>query len=453
MFDKKSIKVYNSLTNKLEDFKTIKEDEVSMYVCGPTVYNHMHIGNGRPVVFFDTVKRFLKYVGYEVKMVMNFTDIDDKIIKKAKEENKTEKEVSEYYIEQFLDVCQKINCDHGVEHPKVTNYIDEIINFIDELVKKGYAYVSGDDVYFRVHSLEEYGMLSNQKVENLESGARIEVNNQKESPIDFTLWKKTNDDGVKWDSPFGAGRPGWHTECVVMINKLLGNIVDIHGGGNDLKFPHHENEVAQSMALNHSSLANYWLHNARIDLRGEKMSKSLGNVIWLYELVEKYKPQSYRLLILANNYMQTINYDDEIMLQMMNEWEKIDKTYTSLYRKVELDGLMDSVTGKASLELMNDFLNGMANNFNTSLAITALYDLMKTINKDLRNRATLQETLVEELKAFNDMLEILGLVPSVKPLTEEEKTLVLAWQNARSNKDFEQADKLRAQITEKGIVL
>ena len=453
MFDKKSIKVYNSLTNKLEDFKTIKEDEVSMYVCGPTVYNHMHIGNGRPVVFFDTVKRFLKYVGYEVKMVMNFTDIDDKIIKKAKEENKTEKEVSEYYIEQFLDVCQKINCDHGVEHPKVTNYIEEIINFIDELVKKGYAYVSGDDVYFRVHSLEEYGMLSNQKVENLESGARIEVNNQKESPIDFTLWKKTNDDGVKWDSPFGAGRPGWHTECVVMINKLLGNIVDIHGGGNDLKFPHHENEVAQSMALNHSSLANYWLHNARIDLRGEKMSKSLGNVIWLYELVGKYKPQSYRLLILANNYMQTINYDDEIMLQMMNEWEKIDKTYTSLYRKVELDGLMDSVSGKASLELMNDFLNGMANNFNTSLAITALYDLMKTINKDLRNRATLQETLVEELKAFNDMLEILGLVPSVKPLTEEEKTLVLAWQNARSNKDFEQADKLRAQITEKGIVL
>ncbi len=453
MFDKKSIKVYNSLTNKLEDFKTIKEDEVSMYVCGPTVYNHMHIGNGRPVVFFDTVKRFLKYVGYEVKMVMNFTDIDDKIIKKAKEENKTEKEVSEYYIEQFLDVCRKINCDHGVEHPKVTNYIDEIIRFIEELVQKGYAYVSGDDVYFRVHSLEEYGMLSNQKVENLESGARIEVNNQKESPIDFTLWKKTSDDGVKWDSPFGAGRPGWHTECVVMINKLLGDIVDIHGGGNDLKFPHHENEVAQSMALNRTALANYWLHNARIDLRGEKMSKSLGNVIWLYELVEKYKPQSYRLLILANNYMQTINYDDEIMLQMTNEWEKIDKTYTSLYRKVELDGLMNYVVGKASEELMNNFLNSMANNFNTSLAITALYDLMKTINKDLRNKATLQETLIEELKAFNDMLEILGLVPSVKPLTEEEKTLVLAWQMARNNKDFEQADKLRAQITEKGIVL
>lgn len=453
MFDKKNIKVYNSLTNKLEDFKTIKENEVSMYVCGPTVYNHMHIGNGRPVVFFDTVKRFLKYVGFNVKMVMNFTDIDDKIIKKAKEENKTETEVSEYYIEQFLDVCRKINCDHGVEHPKVTKYIEEIISFIDELVQKGYAYASGDDVYFRVHSLAEYGMLSNQKVENLESGARIEVNNQKESPIDFTLWKKTSDDGVKWDSPFGAGRPGWHTECVVMINKLLGNVIDIHGGGNDLKFPHHENEVAQSMALNNSPLANYWMHNARIDLRGEKMSKSLGNVIWLYELVEKYKPQSYRMLILANNYMQTINYDEDIMQQMANEWEKIDKTYTSLYRKVELADAMSQVKERADESLMNDFLNGLANNFNTSLAITSLYELMKTVNKDLRNKATLVEDLVKELEAFNDMLDILGLVPSVKPLSAGEKELVLAWQDARNNKDFESADKLRAQITEKGIVL
>ncbi len=453
MFDKKSIKVYNSLTNKLEDFKTIKEDEVSMYVCGPTVYNHMHIGNGRPVVFFDTVKRFLKYVGFEVKMVMNFTDIDDKIIKKAKEENKSETEVSEYYIEQFLNVCRKINCDHDVVHPKVTAYIPEIVKFIDDLVQKGYAYASGDDVYFRVHSLNEYGMLSNQKVENLESGARIEVNNQKESPIDFTLWKKTSDDGVKWESPFGAGRPGWHTECVVMINKLLGKVIDIHGGGNDLKFPHHENEVAQSMALNNSPLANYWMHNARIDLRGEKMSKSLGNVIWLYELVEKYKPQTYRMLILANNYMQTINYDEDIMMQMSNEWEKIDKTYTSLYRKVELEGLMSQVNTRASEELMNEFLSGLANNFNTSLAITSLYELMKTVNKDLRNKATPSDVLIQELEAFNDMLEILGLVPSVKPLTNEEKDLVLAWQNARNNKDFESADKIRAEITEKGIVL
>ena len=452
MFDKKSIKVYNSLTNKIEDFKTIKENEVSMYVCGPTVYNHMHIGNGRPVVFFDTVKRFLKYVGFDVKMVMNFTDIDDKIIKKAKEENKTESEVSEYYIEEFLKVCNKINCDEGVSHPKVTKYIEEIIGFIEELVKKGYAYVSGDDVYFRVHSLKEYGMLSNQKVDNLEAGSRIEVNEQKESPIDFTLWKKTNDEGIKWESPFGAGRPGWHTECVVMINKLLGSVIDIHGGGNDLKFPHHENEVAQSMALNNSPLANYWMHNARIDLRGEKMSKSLGNVIWLKDLVEKYKPQSYRLLILANNYLQTINYDDEIMLQMQSEWEKIDKVYTALYRKLELENAL-VLDRCAKYNLMENFLKGMANNFNTSLALTAVYDLMKNINRDLRNKAIQKEVLQEELLAFKDMLDVLGLVPSVMPLSEEDKELVLNWQNARINKDFELADKLRDEITNKGIVL
>ena len=452
MFDKKSIKVYNSLTNKLEPFTTIKEDEVSMYVCGPTVYNHMHIGNGRPVVFFDSVKRFLKYIGFNVKMVMNFTDIDDKIIKKAKEENKTESEISEYYIEEFLKVCQRINCDHDVEHPKVTKYIDEIIAFIDELVQKGYAYVSGDDVYFRVHSLKEYGMLSNQKVENLESGARIEINEHKESAIDFTLWKKTSDDGVKWDSPFGAGRPGWHTECVVMINKLLGSVIDIHGGGNDLKFPHHENEVAQSMALNNSPLANFWLHNARIDLRGEKMSKSLGNVIWLKDLVDKYGPQSYRLLILSNNYLQTINYDDEIMLQVVNEWEKIDKAYRALYRKLELlDAL--SLLPEKDEALMGPFLNAFANNFNTSLALTSLYDLIKTVNKELRNKETTVDTLKGLFVAFTDMLDILGLVPSVKALTPEELNLVKAWQDARTNKDFEKADILRGEITSKGIVL
>ena len=453
MFDKKSIKVYNSLTNKLEPFQTIKEDEVSMYVCGPTVYNHMHIGNGRPVVFFDSVKRFLKYVGFDVKMVMNFTDIDDKIIKKAQEENKTESEVSEYYIEEFLKVCHRINCDEGVEHPKVTLYINEIINFIDELVKKGYAYASGDDVYFRVHSLKEYGMLSNQKVEHLESGARIEINEHKESAIDFTLWKKTSDSGVKWASPFGEGRPGWHTECVVMINKLLGQVIDIHGGGNDLKFPHHENEVAQSMALNNSPLANYWMHNARIDLRGEKMSKSLGNVIWLKDLVDKYGPQGYRLLILSNNYLQTINYDDEIMQQVVNEWEKIDKVYTTLYRKLELSDLLSKTNASPSQEIMESFLNAFANNFNTSLALTSLYDLIKTINKDLRNKAVTQDALIDEFVAFRDMLDVLGLVPSVKPLTIEELTLVKAWQDARNNKDFEKADELRAKIVEKGIVL
>ena len=236
-----------------------------------------------------------------------------------------------------------------------------------------------------------------------------------------------------------------------MINDIFKDLIDIHGGGNDLKFPHHENEVAQSLALNGTHLANYWMHNARIDLKGEKMSKSLGNVIWLKDLVEKYKPQAYRLLILANNYMQTINFDDEIMLQMANEWEKIDKVYTSLYRKLELANVQEENVDYE--ELMNGFLTGMANNFNTSLAITALYDLMKVINRDLRNKSIENSELLKEKKAFNDMLEMLGLVPSVKPLSIEEKELVLKWQDARVNKDFELADKLRSEITEKGIVL
>ena len=241
-----NIKVYNSLTNKMEDFKPIKKDEISMYVCGPTVYNHMHIGNARPVVFFDTVRRFFEYIGYQVKMVSNFTDIDDKIIQKAIEENTTEDSISEKYIKAYLDACDKIGCNKQVIHPRVTEHIEDIILYIDRLVKTAHAYQSGDDVYFDVRSIPEYGILSNQKLDNLESGSRIDINKNKKDPADFTLWKKTNDIGKKWPSPFGMGRPGWHTECVVMIDKIFGGKIDIHGGGNDLKFPHHENEIAQS---------------------------------------------------------------------------------------------------------------------------------------------------------------------------------------------------------------
>lgn len=453
MFDRNRIKIYNSLTNELQPFKTIRENEVSMYVCGPTVYNHMHIGNGRPVVFFDTVKRFLKYIGYNVKMVMNFTDIDDKIIKKAQEEHCKEEEISEYYIGQFLDVCAKMNCDQDVSHPRVTNYINEITDFIQKLVDEGYAYLSGDDVYFRVHKLKEYGILSNQKVENLESGARIEVNEQKEAPIDFTLWKKTSDTGRKWPSSLGDGRPGWHTECVVMINKMFGSLIDIHGGGSDLKFPHHENEIAQSMALNHTTLANYWVHNARIDLKNEKMSKSLGNVIWLKDLLAKYSPQAYRLLILSNNYMQSINYSDEMMEMMMQEWSKIDRAYLSVYRRLELNERLNDLPKEEYQDLMEEFLNSMANNFNTSLAITELYNLIKNINRDLRSKDLNINVLQKEYMAFKDMLEILGLIPTIKPLTKEEKELVLNWQKARNDKDFNLADELRKAIVEKGIEL
>lgn len=445
-----NIKVYNSLTNKMEDFKPIKKDEISMYVCGPTVYNHMHIGNARPVVFFDTVRRFFEYIGYQVKMVSNFTDIDDKIIQKAIEENTTEDSISEKYIKAYLDACDKIGCNKQVIHPRVTEHIEDIILYIDRLVKTAHAYQSGDDVYFDVRSIPEYGILSNQKLDNLESGSRIDINKNKKDPADFTLWKKTNDIGKKWPSPFGMGRPGWHTECVVMIDKIFGRKIDIHGGGNDLKFPHHENEIAQSMALNNHTIANYWIHNARIDLSGEKMSKSLGNVIWLKDIIDVYPPQAYRLFVLSNHYRQTINYSDELMKKMTIEWEKFEKTYVSLYRKIELNDL--EFNGN-DLEIMKEFLNEMAYDFNTANALSVLYNLQKKINKDLRNTNCSLDELKDDFQTLQDMFDIFGLFVDIQPLSIKEKELVHAWQKAREKKDFVKADELRLKITEMDIKL
>jgi cysteine--tRNA ligase len=445
-----NIKVYNSLTNKMEDFKPIKKDEISMYVCGPTVYNHMHIGNARPVVFFDTVRRFFEYIGYQVKMVSNFTDIDDKIIQKAIEENTTEDSISEKYIKAYLDACDKIGCNKQVIHPRVTEHIEDIILYIDRLVKTAHAYQSGDDVYFDVRSIPEYGILSNQKLDNLESGSRIDINKNKKDPADFTLWKKTNDIGKKWPSPFGMGRPGWHTECVVMIDKIFGGKIDIHGGGNDLKFPHHENEIAQSMALNNHTIANYWIHNARIDLSGEKMSKSLGNVIWLKDIIDVYPPQAYRLFVLSNHYRQTINYSDELMKKMTIEWEKFEKTYVSLYRKIELNDL--KFNGN-DLEIMKEFLNEMAYDFNTANALSVLYNLQKKINKDLRNTNCSLDELKDDFQTLQDMFDIFGLFVDIQPLSIKEKELVHAWQKAREKKDFVKADELRLKITEMDIKL
>ena len=443
-----NIKVYNSLTNKMEDFKPIKKDEISMYVCGPTVY--MHIGNARPVVFFDTVRRFFEYIGYQVKMVSNFTDIDDKIIQKAIEENTTEDSISEKYIKAYLDACDKIGCNKQVIHPRVTEHIEDIILYIDRLVKTAHAYQSGDDVYFDVRSIPEYGILSNQKLDNLESGSRIDINKNKKDPADFTLWKKTNDIGKKWPSPFGMGRPGWHTECVVMIDKIFGGKIDIHGGGNDLKFPHHENEIAQSMALNNHTIANYWIHNARIDLSGEKMSKSLGNVIWLKDIIDVYPPQAYRLFVLSNHYRQTINYSDELMKKMTIEWEKFEKTYVSLYRKIELNDL--EFNGN-DLEIMKEFLNEMAYDFNTANALSVLYNLQKKINKDLRNTNCSLDELKDDFQTLQDMFDIFGLFVDIQPLSIKEKELVHAWQKAREKKDFVKADELRLKITEMDIKL
>ena len=330
------IKLYNSLTNKLEEFKPLKEKEVSMYVCGSTVYNDMHIGNARPIVFFDVVSRFFQYVGYDVKFVSNFTDIDDKIIKKAEAEGVDESVISERYIKSILETYKFLNCLPHYKNPKVTENMDSIIKFIDLLVEKQGAYVVDKDVYFDVTKDSDYGVLSGQTVENLISGSRVEENDKKQHSCDFNLWKETSV-GKKWDSPWGEGRPGWHTECVVMINNIFDGMIDIHGGGSDLKFPHHENEIAQSMIAYDNHIASYWMHNGRIDFNGEKMSKSIGNTIDAKGLVKEIGHGPFRLIILSVPYRQPLNYREEILNQAKTDYDKIYKAKLSLVRKLQLN--------------------------------------------------------------------------------------------------------------------
>lgn len=449
------IKIYNSLTNKLEDFIPIAEHEVKMYVCGPTVYNYMHIGNSRPVIFFDVVARFFRYMGYHVTFVSNFTDIDDKIINRAKEENSTEEEVSERFIKEIQKTYRGLNALPHNFNPKVTENMDGIIQFIELLVKSGAAYVVDGDVYFDVLKVKEYGILSGQEIENLINGARIEQNERKHNPVDFTLWKETKD-GRKWDSPWSVGRPGWHTECVVMIQNIFQGKIDIHGGGNDLKFPHHDNEVAQSICAYDHKIANYWMHNGRIDLSGEKMSKSLGNVVWANDLLEKVSYQVYRLMILNVPYRQLLNYKEELLTQATNDFEKIQRAYISLFRKLEFEYQdLQSVVIK-NLELLaikQEFIDAMSNDFNTANAITAFFKLVKFANMILRNKETSKDLLQETKMLFDEFSYVLGIEIRLNYLTEEEKDLIHSWEQARSEKDFIKADILRKKITEQGIVI
>ena len=449
------IKLYNSLTNKIEEFKSIKENEVSMYVCGPTVYSNIHIGNSRPVVFFDTVARFFKYLGYKVTYVSNFTDIDDKIIKRAIEEGKTESDISEKYISEISETYKKLNCLPHDANPKVTENMDSIIKFIDELVEKKGAYVVDGDVYFDVSKIEEYGTLSGQTVENLIKGARIEQNEKKINPIDFTLWKET-EIGLKWNSPWGKGRPGWHTECVVMINNIFGGPIDIHGGGLDLKFPHHDNEIAQSICHNDHKIANYWMHNGRIDFGGEKMSKSLGNVLWAKDLLEQVSHQVYRLLILNVPYRQPLNYKEDLLKQATNDYEKIKRAYVSLFRKLEVekeDLGKEELTNVELVNLKQEFINAMSNDFNTANAITSIFQLTKMVNNYVRNKETNVSDMKQALGLFDEMLWVLGINVDIKELSVEELEIVKKWQEARNNKDFAKADEYRKEINERNILL
>ena len=444
------IQLYNSLHNKLEVFTPIKEGEVSMYVCGPTVYNYPHIGNARPIIVFDTFKKMFEASGYKVKYVSNFTDVDDKIIKKAKEEGVDEKVISERYIAAYNEDRKRLHAQMPDATPRVTETMDAIITYIEQLVDKGYAYEIDGDVYFRVAKVESYGQLSKQRIEDLVVGARIDENSKKENPLDFTLWKQT-DEGIRWDSRFSKGRPGWHTECVVMIQNEFGTpLIDIHGGGMDLKFPHHENEMAQGCAHSHSHVANYWLHNGMLNIDGEKMSKSLGNVLWAKDFVAMYGENIVRWLMLSTHYRGPLNISDETMQNAISEYDKVATSLTQAYVKM---GLANYVRKKQLDEtLFAPFLEAMQNDLNTPNAFMALFDINKMLNASLRVREIDFEKVDAIVNAMEKMLYVLGIEIVEVTLSEEDKELFAKWKEAVAQKDFATADTLRAQLVAKGLL-
>ena len=442
------ISFYNSLSNSFEEFIPLEKGKVSMYVCGPTVYNYPHIGNMRPVVVFDTLRRFLTYVGYDVTYVSNFTDVDDKIIKAAKAEGKSEKELTEYYIEQFKNVTRLIGSDIPSITPKVTEYIQKIIDYVDRLVKLGAAYVVNGDVYFRVSKIKDYGALSGINTEDLIAGARIEENVNKESPLDFALWKKT-DTGINWDSPWGKGRPGWHTECCVMIDTIFpSHYIDIHGGGYDLKFPHHENEIAQAEAMHGNKIAKYWMHNAFINFGNEKMSKSLGNVIYAKDMIEQYGGPVTRLIILSAHYRQPVNFTEDTVKAATTEINKMAMAYKQIALKLQTN----SVDLTKGTPMMDKFLSSLADDLNTANALMELYNVIKEANQLIRNKDADLNKLLDLFVTLRDMFYVLGLDIQYVKMSEEDKAIYNEYLEAKNAQDYAKSDELRKKLLEKGIM-
>ena len=443
---KMSLKIYNSLSNKIEEFKTNNPKVVNMYVCGPTVYGYIHIGNARPVIFFDMLKNYLTYLGYKVNYASNITDVDDKIINKAIEQGKTEKEIAGFYEDAYFKNVDELNSKRPDFVPHATDYIPQMQNLIENLVDTGYAYEKDGDVFFRVSKVSDYGRLSNQQMDELESGVRISVDDKKESPLDFALWKNT-DKGIKWQFKYGNGRPGWHTECVCMINKIFDNQeIDIHGGGADLKFPHHENEVAQSMAFNHHHLAKYWMHVGRLNMGKEKMSKSLGNVIYVKDMAPEMLP-AFRLLICATPYRNNIEYSQELLDQYKKEYDKYLRAYKQASLMLDLASIESNETSKEDLA---KFEEAMDQDLNTANVLTVLADIVKRLN--IAIRAKDMDSVVRLNNTLKLIMDIFGVKLEYTKLTEENKDLYNKWNELKASKNFEEADKIRAILSERGVI-
>ena len=445
------MRLFNSLTNQKEEFVPIKEGEVSIYVCGPTVYNYVHIGNTRPMIVFDVLRRTFEYLGYKVTFVSNFTDVDDKIIKAAKEEGITEKELTDKYIKAYEDVRRGLNLLFPTYAPRVTETMQPIIDFIADLVKQGYAYEVDGDVYFRVTKIKEYGMLSGIKIEDPIAGAseRVDDNDKKESPTDFALWKKT-DEGIQFDSPWSKGRPGWHTECVVMINDIFENgRIDIHGGGQDLKFPHHENEIAQSMACHHHPIAHIWMHNQMININNQKMSKSLGNVLWAKDLLEQLGCNVYKWLMLSTHYRNPLNFTDEVLTNVKKEVEKVENILKQASLYLQVHHCLEQSYCKESVDEM---VAALSDDLNTSLALTQILGQVKVLNQLMRVKDKDNHQISEGYQTLIHMLDTMGFVHQTKQLSDEDIALYQQWQKEKSEKNFEKADLLRKELQDKGII-
>ena len=458
------IKIYNTLTRKLEEFKPVKEGEVSMYVCGPTVYNYIHRGNARPAIFFDTVRRYFEFRGYKVTYVSNFTDVDDKIIKRANEEGISCEEVAAKYIKAYFEDTAKVNLkEEGMIRPKATEHIGGMIKLIKSLIEKGHAYESQGDVYFDVESYkDEYLGLSHQNLEDLRSGARIEISEIKKSPLDFALWKKAKEGEPSWNSPWGQGRPGWHIECSAMSHKYLGDTFDIHGGGQDLIFPHHENEIAQSKCGCGGDYARYWMHNGYINVNGEKMSKSLGNFFLLRDVLEHYDGRVVRLFVLSSHYRKPIDFSDAELTQAKTSLERIEN---ALMRGKE--AVIDvKADGSSCMELKEQlavakekFIAAMDEDFNTSMGLGAIFELVKELNKavDTPINAEGAEVVKETVEyIINVMEEALGvklkLETVVSNMTSELIEFILELRReARNEKNWAMSDKIRDRLAEMGI--
>lgn len=451
------MRIFNTMTRQKEEFIPNNPDEVKIYACGPTVYNYIHIGNARPLCVFDVLRRYLEYKGYNVKFVQNFTDVDDKIIKRANEEGITFEEVSKKYIEEFWTDANGLNFKKASVHPKATENIDEIINIIKTLEEKGYAYAVDGDVYFRTLKFKEYGKLSHQPIEDLQSGARIAIGEKKENPLDFALWKAAKEGEPYWDSPWGKGRPGWHIECSAMNKRFLGDTIDIHCGGQDLIFPHHENEIAQSECANGCTFSKYWMHNGYINVDNVKMSKSLGNFKTVREIANVYGYEVIRYFLISSHYRSPINYSLEIIEQCKSALERLYTCRESL--DFALKNAKDIPDDEELIKKLNShreqFITAMDDDLNTADGVAAVFELVKDINTSILDKEVSKNVCQTAAAVFDELCDVLGILYNRKnnDVDSDIEALIEERQQARENKDWATADRIRDELKAKGIIL